>query len=179
MRRLAELVVMVAVWMGLWRELTLANLLSGVLVALAVLVAFRRQAPPWRLRPLLRPLAALRLLGHFMFKLVEATLVVAWEVVTPTLRVTEGIVAVPTLSSSDVVTTLVANAVSLMPGTVAVEVADDPRVLYVHVLHLRGPESVRREVRRLEELVIEAVGSPEAREREDVTEPSTPAEEKP
>lgn len=97
---------------------------------------------------------------------------------TPTLRVSEGIVAVPTISSSNVVTTLVANAVSLMPGTVAVEVVDNPRVLYLHVLHL-DPESLRREVRRFEELVIEALGSPEARERVDGTEPlSAPGEEK-
>ncbi len=170
---------MVAVWAALWRQLSLANLISGSVVALAVLGAFRRQAPPWRLRPLLRPWSALRLLGYFTVKLVEATLVVAWEVVTPTLRVSEAIVAVPMLSSSDVVTTIVANAVSLMPGTVTVDITHDPRVLYVHVLHLRDPESFRREVRKLEELTIQAVGSPEARERVVATEPSTPGEEKP
>ncbi len=178
MRRFAELVVMVAVWMALWRQFSLANLLSGSLAGLAVLAAFRRQAPPWRLRPLLRPWAALRLLGYFTIKLVEATLIVAWEVVTPGLRVSEGIVAVPTLSSSDIVTTIVANAISLMPGTVTVDITHDPRVLYVHVLHLRDPQSFRREVRRLEELTIAAVGSAEARERVEASESSTPREEK-
>ncbi len=169
---------MVAVWMALWRQFSLANLLSGSVAGLAVLVAFRRQTPPWRLRPLLRPWAALRFLGYFTIKLVEATLVVAWEVVTPRLRVSEGIVAVPTLSSSDIVTTIVANAISLMPGTVTVDIADEPRVLYVHVLHLREPESFRQEVRRLEELTIAAVGSPEARERVEATQTSTASEEK-
>lgn len=179
MRRLAELFVMVAIWVALWRQVSFANLLSGLLVGLAVLVTFRRQAPPWRLRPLIRPWAALRLLGYFTVKLVEANLVVAREVVTPTLRVSEGIVAVPTMSSSKVVTTLVANALSLMPGTVVVEVANEPHVLYVHVLHL-DPASLRQEVRRFEELVIDAVGSPEERERMDGTEPpfSAPGEEK-
>lgn len=174
MRRLAEFVIIVGVWVGLWRDPGWGNLLAGALLAAASLVVFRRDPSAWRLRPLFRPLAVLRLLGYFALKLVEANVIVAWEVVTPTNRIQEGIVAVPLETPSDVVTTLVANMVSLMPGTVTVEVSDHPRILYVHVLHLRDVESMREEVRRLEELALPALGPPDARRRGREARPSAP-----
>ncbi|HWB72033.1 MAG TPA: Na+/H+ antiporter subunit E [Egibacteraceae bacterium] len=174
MRRLAEFLVMVGVWVGLWRDPGWGNLLTGALLAAATLVAFRRGASAWRLRPLFRPLAVLRLLGYFALKLAEANVVVAWEVVTPANRIREGIVAVPMETTSDVVTTLVANMISLMPGTVTVAVSDEPRILYVHVLHLRDVESMREEVRRLEERAVAALGPPDARRRVREAQPSAP-----
>lgn len=95
MRRLAEFLIMVGVWVGLWRDPSWGNLLGGALLAAATLVAFRRDASPWPLQPLLRPVAAGRLLGYFAVKLAEANVIVAWEVVTPKNRIQEGIVAVP------------------------------------------------------------------------------------
>ncbi|MDP8969992.1 MAG: Na+/H+ antiporter subunit E [Actinomycetota bacterium] len=174
MRRLAEFVVVVGVWVGLWRDPGWGNLLTGALLGAATLVAFRRDASAWRLRPLLRPLLLLRLLGYFAAKLAEANVIVAWEVVTPTNRIQEGIVAVPLETTSDVVTTLVANMVSLMPGTVTVEASDHPRIIYVHVLHLRDVESMREEVRRLEELALPALCPPDDRRRDREAQPSAP-----
>jgi hypothetical protein len=57
---------------------------------------------------------------------------------------------------------MVANSISLTPGTLTIDVGEDAKVLYVHVLHLRGVEQVRRDVHRLELLAIKAFGSDEA-----------------
>jgi multicomponent Na+:H+ antiporter subunit E len=56
----------------------------------------------------------------------------------------------------------VADAVSLTPGTLTLEVQREPLILYVHVLHLRSVEDVRRDVRRLELDAVRAFGSAEA-----------------
>ena len=58
--------------------------------------------------------------------------------------------------------TVVANAIALMPGSVTVEVERDPPTLYVHVLHLRSVEDVRRDIHRLEVMAVRAFGSAEA-----------------
>ena len=42
--------------------------------------------------------------------------------------------------------TLVANSITLTPGTLTVEVQDEPPVLYVHCLGLDDPDQVRRDV---------------------------------
>jgi hypothetical protein len=52
--------------------------------------------------------------------------------------------------------TLLANAVSLTPGTVTLEATEDPPTLYIHVLHLKTVEAVRADVRNLEGLAIAA-----------------------
>lgn len=155
---------MVAVWIALWAELTPANLLSGVVVAGTLLAAFPSRYAADR-RGHLRPLATLRFLGYFAWKLVEASAIVAWEVVTPRNRIVEGIVAVPLRGVSDGVTTIVANAISLVPGTLTLEVGVDPVVLYVHVLHLHDRAAVVDEVLRLEELAARAVGLADALDR--------------
>lgn len=149
-----------AVWLALWGGISAANLLSGTLVALLLLGLFplRTSTRPGRFRPLW----ALRLVVYFLIKLVEANAVVAWEVVTPRNRIVEGIVAVPVTSASDVLVSVVANAISLTPGTLTIEVGTDPHVLYVHVLHLHDIDAVRRDVTRLERYVLRAFGSEEA-----------------
>lgn len=157
-RRLPLLFILVVTWVALWGDLTPANVLSGFAVGGLIVARFpldTGDAP-------LRPLAALRFLGVFLVELVKASAVVAWEVVTPTNRINQGIVAVPVLGCSRGVVALVANAISLTPGTLTLEVDDDPVVLYVHVLHLRRVEDVHRAVLRFEALAIRAFGGPEA-----------------
>jgi multicomponent Na+:H+ antiporter subunit E len=153
---------LVAAWVALWGEPSAANLLTGVLVAGGLILAFPAfPAPGGARRGRLHPLAAARFAASFLWDLVVATAVVAREVVTPGSRISEGIVAVPIRGVSDLVTTVVANAISLTPGTLTVEVDRDPTVLYVHVLHLRDATAVRRDVRALEARAIRAFGGDE------------------
>lgn len=151
---------LVVVWVALWEALSWANLLAGLLVGASLLTLFPPQVG--ERTGTVHPLAAARFLAYFAWKLVEASAVVAWEVVTPKNRINEGIVAVPIQGASDALTTLVANSISLTPGTLTLEVDRHPPVLYLHVLHLRAVDAVRREAQHLELLAILAFGSPEA-----------------
>lgn len=160
MRYLWRAVWLVAVWLFLWGEMTVANLVAGSLVAAVVLYLFKVERV--LASGAFRPLAAVRFLGYFLVRLVEASVIVAWEVVTPRNRINEGIVVVPLSGVSDLLTTMVANSISLTPGTLTIEVGENANVLYVHVLHLRDVEEVRRDVHRLELLAIKAFGSDEA-----------------
>jgi multicomponent Na+:H+ antiporter subunit E len=159
-RRAPLLAWLMVVWVILWGRFSVANVASGLVVGLILLTLFPIDPPQGRAS--LRPLAAVRFLVFFAFKLIEASAVVAWEVMTPRNRINEGIVAVPIRGASDLVITVVANAISLTPGTLTIEVRREPALLYVHVLHLHDIESVRRDVRTLETLAVRAFGSAEA-----------------
>ncbi|HVL98087.1 MAG TPA: Na+/H+ antiporter subunit E [Egibacteraceae bacterium] len=159
--RLLFVAWLLVVWLALWGDLSVANVLSGVVVSVALVLLFPH-AGPTATGPI-RPLPTLVFLGYFLYKLFEASVVVAWEVITPRNEdVNLGIVAIPVTGASPAVTTIVANAVSLVPGTLTLEVQRDPTVLFVHVLHLREIEAVRRDVMHLEMLALSAFGSKEA-----------------
>jgi multicomponent Na+:H+ antiporter subunit E len=88
-------------------------------------------------------------------------------VLAPTpARLRSGVVGVSLSHPSSLVATIVADAISLTPGTLTLEAryADDdetaattPPVLYIHVLGLADPEAIRDDVQRLEQLVVAAV----------------------
>jgi multicomponent Na+:H+ antiporter subunit E len=160
MRTLVAVVWATIVWMALWGTVSSANLLAGVAVGL-VTVALIPVAPahastdggaPLRIRPV----ASLGFLVFFLRSLVVASAIVAWEVVTPGTRIHQGILRLPLRTQSRGLATLIANAISLTPGTLTVEVSDAPLTLYVHVLHVRTVDRTRAELRELEERALQA-----------------------
>lgn len=148
-----------AVWVALWGELTWANLLGGLVVAAAVVALVPAQ--PQRAAYRFRPLAGLKLLFYFAWKLVEAALFLAWEVITPTNRVNAAVVAAPMRTRSPALLTFVGSLVSLTPGTVTIEADSEEGILYVHILHLGTPEGFRAEISRLERLALDAFPQPD------------------
>ena len=158
------LVWFVVLWESLWGRFTLANLLSGVVVSLALVLVVR--LPDASLRSYgvrrIRPIRALWFVVYFLIKVVQANVVLAWEIITPGDRTEPGIIGVPLPDVSDAVVTLIANAFTLTPGSLTIEVTQDPTVVYVHVLHLHEPEKVRAEMLHFAAIAVRAFGSDEA-----------------
>jgi multicomponent Na+:H+ antiporter subunit E len=156
--KLVTIAWLTIVWTALWGSPTPANLAGGLVTALVVVRLFPASSVT-RASPVFRPLAIVYFAGWFVVKLVEANLVMVREVLTPTDYSNPGVVAVPISRCSSAVATLIANAISLTPGTLTLDVRGEPKVLYIHVMHLDDPEEVRRRVHRLEALAIRAFGS--------------------
>ncbi len=154
-------------WVLLWGDLSIANVVSGLAVGVIVLSAAQlpRLAPTGGGAVRIAPLATAYFVLYVLVKLVEANLVLAWEIITPRNRINTGVVAVPLRTESSLSMMIVANVITLTPGTVTLEVAGSPPVLYVNVLHLHDLGRVRRDLLRIEELSVRAFGSAEAREQ--------------
>jgi multicomponent Na+:H+ antiporter subunit E len=159
----ASVAVLVAIWIALWGTPTVGNLLSGLVVVAVIFAVF--PGGPGRLpaehEGSFRPLAALHYAVFFAWALVVATWDVALTVLGPRSKVAEAIVAVPLRSRSPVIATMVANSITLTPGTMTIEVhqRDDAIVLYVHVLGLEDADAVRADGRDFERLAVRAFGS--------------------
>jgi multicomponent Na+:H+ antiporter subunit E len=158
------------VWVGLWGSVTVANVLGGLVVAVALLwlLPLPEDAEPGRVRPG----ALLRFVAFFAVELVKASLIVVWQVLRPRGELRQAVLAVDAVGASDRLLTLVANAISLTPGTLTLEVDRERSILYVHALDVGGPEGVeraRRSIERLERLAILAIGTPECLERLDAS----------
>ena len=144
------------VWVALWGELSVANLLAGLLIgALSIWVV--PLGGPRGGAVMVRPGRLLRFLGYFLWALVRSSAVVAWEIVTPGDRTYQGIIELPLETTNLGVATLIANAISLTPGTLTLEVHEEPLRLYVHVLHLRDLDVVRDDLDHLHRLVVAAL----------------------
>jgi multicomponent Na+:H+ antiporter subunit E len=163
--RLLPTVLALVVWLALWGEISFVNVISGIVVV-AILAALFRPTPR---QHTLHPLALVRLLAVFVWRLISSSATVVLAVLAPTpARLRSGVVGVGLSHPSTLVATIVADAISLTPGTLTLEarypdenedeaVETTPPVLYIHVLGLSDPAAIRDDVKRLERLVVSAV----------------------
>jgi multicomponent Na+:H+ antiporter subunit E len=142
-----------------WGRLTLVHVLSGIVVAAVLLVAF----PLWRRQRSTRPnvLHILRLVGYVLSQLVVSNVVMARQILRrrPTAR--PGVLAHRLRRPSEEVVTVMTTIISLSPGTMVADVAPDSTTVYVHFYELGDVERARESLRRLEALVVAAVGAPD------------------
>ena len=162
MTRVGMLLWLTVVWVGLWGSATPANVLGGLAVGVALLLLL--PLAPVASVAVVRPGALLRFAGYFVVDLVRSSWQVTRLVVRPPRPLRQAVLAVPVRGASDQLLTLLANAISLTPGTLTLQV-DRPRsTLYVHVIDVGGDvERVRASILDVERLAILAVGSAECR----------------
>jgi multicomponent Na+:H+ antiporter subunit E len=150
-RSLALLVL----WVAVWGDLSVANLMSGVFaVALVTWMFADRSGVTHRVRPI----NAVRLLLFVGWSLVTSSARVTRAVLFPTPERTETSVQSVVLQRGSLfVGAIVANAITLTPGTMTLELDANSLELRVHVLGAVNPEVFRNEVLDLERRVGDAV----------------------
>jgi multicomponent Na+:H+ antiporter subunit E len=100
----------------------------------------------------------IRFVLFFIYELFKANLRVAYDVVTPSQYMRPGIVAIPLSVKTDTEITLLANLISLTPGTLSLDVSDDKSVLYIHAMFVDDPDELRHEIKAgFERRVIEVL----------------------
>ncbi len=133
MRRFALIAVGIfIVWLALAGRLTLAEVVTGALVAAGVAALSRHHLAlldDIRLTPML-PVHLARYFWTFFIALVGANLDVARRVISPKLDIHPALVEVRTALTSDLGKLWLANSITLTPGTLSVDVVGD--VLKVH-----------------------------------------------
>lgn len=132
---------LVLFWMGLWGSFSPAIILSGVLAAFVVVLAF--PLPPVSIGAKVRFLPLLWLIGHFLVDVVRASIDVS-IVVLRRRPVKNAIVTVDLHSDSDFVLTAVAAMLTLVPGSIVVEARRSTHTLYLHVLDVDDEGAVER-----------------------------------
>ena len=136
--------------MSLWRDISWANLLSGLAIVALLLVTGLLKPTPMPLR--IVPFA------NFIFlvvgDLLKSTWAVVYEVLTPTDYTEEGIIAVDVPPGSCDSFLMLTVAITITPGTAVVDVDREREILYLHLLHLDGRDEVEAHVLELAELAL-------------------------
>lgn len=143
-------------WVILTGDMGGANLLLGFFIGYLVLGVMQRQVPV--LHGYTRRLP--KLFGftvYFIKELIQANLTVAFDIVTPMWYMKPGVIAYQLDAETEVEITLVANFISLTPGTLSLDVSDDRRVLYIHAMFLDDEEEMRKSLKKLERKVLKVL----------------------
>lgn len=99
-----------------------------------------------------------RFAAFFIWELILSSLRIAYDIVTPTLYARPRIIAIPLDARTDTEVTLVANFLTLTPGTLSLDVSTDQRTLYVHTMYTENRERFITEVKQgLEARLLEVL----------------------
>jgi multicomponent Na+:H+ antiporter subunit E len=132
-------------WAALLGEITLVNLVVGYVVGYAILALLARGGVmPSTLAS--RTIHASRLAAFFAWELLLANVRVAADVLRGN-RIEPAVVAIPLDVTSDGEILLLSMLINLTPGSVTIDLSDDRRTLYVHVMHMKSADETRREIK--------------------------------
>lgn len=150
-----------AIWVALWGQISVANVVGGLAVGLVIMVALPLPRVPVRGR--VRVLPLVQLAGVSIYYALESSLQLAWFAIRPAPPPIPGILRVRFRFTSDLVMVLCTNLLNLIPGTMVLEIDRERRMVYVHVIDVGSEEAVAKFVhinRRLERLLIAAFERP-------------------
>lgn len=145
-----------AVWLAVTGSLTLANIIFALIVSTLALWLIRHQLPGGR-NHWLRLGRVLSLVLLFFKELALSAWKVAVMVTRPKLDVQPGIFAYPLTVTTDFEITLLANLITLTPGTLSVDVSPDRKMLYVHAIDCSDIETAKNDIKNgFEKKIVEA-----------------------
>lgn len=134
-------IILLLFWLLLTNDWTLVSMLSGVVVAGFLSVVLCKSCRVFS-EVKLTPAAfyyTFVYLGVFLLELLRSNLDVARRVVSPSLPIKPGIVEVETRLTSPLARMILANSITLTPGTLTVDLADDK--LYIHWIEVRAKDT--------------------------------------
>jgi len=155
-------VVTAVLWVLLWGDLSVANLVSGFVLGMVITWVF--PLPPIETHGRFRLWPYTKLIAILLFDLVRSSFVVAAQAFHFGHTMRNAVVRVDLRTRSDLYLTLTSELVSLVPGSLVTEARRQESVLYVHVMDVRSEadiESTRREVLEAEERVVRSFGTDE------------------
>jgi multicomponent K+:H+ antiporter subunit E len=137
--------ILLVLWLLLVNQLSVGHLLLGALLAWAVPLYTARFWP--ESVTVRRPGKLLRFTLVVLYDIVVANITVARLILGPADRLKPAFVVMPLEVRSEVAISLLANTISLTPGTVSTFVSADRRCLIIHSLHTTDTEAMIATIR--------------------------------
>jgi multicomponent Na+:H+ antiporter subunit E len=151
---IAHLVVtlLLAVWLGGLTPRNLAvGLVAGYLLLWLVARFQRKQVKYFIKTPLY-----FSFLAYYAWELLKSNAVILYEILTPGLDMRPGVIGIPIRAKTDLEITILANLITMTPGTLSLDISPDRRTLYIHAMYIHDPEALRKDIQEnLERRVLE------------------------
>ena len=141
---------LILVWVLLWGNISAANIVSGLAVALVITLLL--PLPPVPVEGRLHPLSVLRLVVTVAYWLVVSSIQVAALAVKPGPPPLTAVLRAHLDVKSDLVLALAVNILNLTPGNIVLEIDQARRMIYVHVLDVGSDRTVNRFYHQIDQL---------------------------
>ncbi|WP_246657684.1 Na+/H+ antiporter subunit E [Arthrobacter yangruifuii] len=162
LQELPLLVWLVFLWGALWQDFSAGNLVFGAVIAFFVANIF--YLPPVELSGRFNPVYAVLFAGRFLYQLVQASFHVFGLALFRGPQIRNGVIGVKLRSRSDLLVTATGHVLSLIPGSLVVDVDRSTSTLYLHALNVstaEQAEKVREEALNAEAWLIRTMGTKE------------------
>ncbi|MCK5536524.1 MAG: Na+/H+ antiporter subunit E [Bacteroidales bacterium] len=126
--------VLFIIWLAMTSTLAIQEVVTGLIVSMIIAVFSYKHFTEKglsRFKPI-KVVYMIQYLFVFLWELIKANLDVAVRVINPHLPINPGIVSIKTELKSSTAKMILANSITLTPGTLSVDLIDD--TLYVHWL---------------------------------------------
>lgn len=153
---------LVLLWCLLWGDFSVLTLLTGLVLGVLVSVLF--YLPSVELSGRVNPVRMLWFFLVLLWDIMRGSAIVAWLAVAPGYKPSNAIVGVQLHTRSDLIMSFTSTAISIVPGSIVVDLDRNASILYVHVIDVENDEQIDHfvsEVIRTERRIILAIGSGE------------------
>ncbi|MCK7558428.1 Na+/H+ antiporter subunit E [Chitinophaga sedimenti] len=138
-------ITLTLVWVMLTGEFRFGNFVFGFVLSYGILWLVQKNEDGKRY--FTRVPAVFSFIFFFLYEIIKANLQVAYDVITPRFFMRPGIVKYPLDAKTDLEITFLTNFISLTPGTLILDVSDDKKVVYIHVMYLDDKETFIRQLK--------------------------------
>lgn len=141
------------IWVALTGSLYYSNLVFGFLIGFFALWIMNKNQDDQRY--FYRIPKVIGFGFYFLYEMVSANIQVAYDVITPNYFFKPGIVSFPLEARTDLEINFIAMFISLTPGTLILDVSEDKKFIFIHVMYLRNREKFIARMRHSEKKILE------------------------
>lgn len=139
-------IVLTIIWVFLTGSFEVVNFVFGFIVTFLILwIISSKDTQTDKYFKLIPKLISF--IFFFLWEVIKANIQVAYEVITPQNKMKPGIVALPLDAKTDTEITLLANLITLTPGTLSLDVSEDKKVLYIHAMYVYDKQEFINEIK--------------------------------
>ena len=137
-------ILLALAWLALSGQFSGTNLLAGLLLGYLVLwLTHRSQATAYAGKVM----QVLDFIVYFLWELVQASVRVTYEILTPSHHMLPGVIAVPLDLETDLEILVLSSLITLTPGTLSLDVSEDRKTLYIHAMYIEDREKMQKTIK--------------------------------
>lgn len=133
------------IWVALTGSMYYSNFVFGFMLGFFILWIMNRNETDQRY--FYRVPKIISFVLYFLMQMIKANLQVAYDVITPKYFFKPGVVRYPLNAKTEFEINLLSTFISLTPGTLILDISEDNKTIYIHVMYLNDPDEFVRNLK--------------------------------